>query len=88
MTKENRSMLQRLMDACNKMGSQLDYTATTNAKLVDRQRCHGKVSNAIYHILCDHPNNEDRDLDRKEAEDYIKEVEAIASKQYTDRNGH
>lgn len=74
------------MEACNKMGNELDYTATTTKKLVDRQKIHGKISKVLYGLMLDHPDNDSRDLDWKNMIEALEAVELVANKEYLSRN--
>ncbi len=82
-TGKERQILVRVEAACRKMGGQLDYTATTPKKLVDRQRAHMLVARAIFGALMQHPDNEEAESDWEDSEAAIVELEALVTKQYT-----
>ncbi len=71
------------MEACNKMGGQLDYTATSTRKLVDRQQIHGKISKVLYGLMLDHPDNDSLDLDWEDMIEALEAVELVANKEYS-----
>lgn len=87
MTKWQREMFRRLMRATNDLGGMLDYTATNQRKLIDRQKAHGAVSTAIYHIFGDYKENDYRKDDMKNAEKLIIELEELSKVEYGDRYG-
>lgn len=75
------------MQLCNELGSPLDGTATNNVKYIDRQKAHMLVSNAIYGILCDDPENEYQDEDVEGAKKCIDILTALSKRVYPDKNG-
>lgn len=87
MKAKHRKILIHLMNACNRLGGSLDYTATHESKLKDRQRAHMQVYKVLYAILADHPENESVHQDFEAAEKAIEELQALCLKDYPDRNG-
>ena len=62
--KSERRLLQRLMVACNAIGSVVDRTAVSEIRLFDATRAHMLVSNVLYGLLSLHPDNEYAEADR------------------------
>ena len=88
MTSKQRNMLNRLMDACHSLGNQLDATATSPMKYIERQAAHKLVHKVLYGVLTDMPENDYRDQDWEESEQYMQKLESLVKKQYNDRNGN
>lgn len=88
MTQNERKILQRLMVACNNLGGILDLTATCTLKLYDRQRGLSLVSNVLYGILAQHPDNEYNKEDIDNAIDSLNKLEKLVEKEYPDKNGY
>jgi hypothetical protein len=87
MIKKHREILSQLMSACNSLGGSLDRTATHESKLWDRQRAHMLVSNVLFGVLTDHPDNDCRFDDMRKAIDSLNELNSLVTKTYTDRIG-
>lgn len=88
MNKSERALLQRLMIVCNKLGSAVDRTAVSERKLYERQQAHMLVSNILYGILAQHPDNEYSEEDMNKAIKCMEQMECLADKEYPDRNGN
>lgn len=87
MTSTSRKLLNRLMAVCNSLGGNLDGTSTPEGKYRDRQQAHMKVWKVIYGVLCDSPENEQREGDLELAEAALRELEFLVNKKYTDKSG-
>ena len=85
--KSERRLLQRLMVACNAIGSVVDRTAVSEFRLFDATRAHMLVSNVLYGLLSSHPDNEYAEADMEKALDSLDRLEALVDKDYPDRNG-
>lgn len=75
MTKRQRNLLNNLLEVINSQKGYsfgLDEDSMTQAFRMARG--YREISNAIYHILCDDPNNEERDYDAEEAEESINKL--------------
>lgn len=88
MTKAHRRILSELQSICNSLGSTLDYTATHESKLKDRQRAHSLVADVLYGVLVDDPENDYREEDMQKAEKSLMELKQLQKKTYTDRQGY
>lgn len=88
MNKLERGLLQRLMIVCNKLGSYVDRTAVSEQKLYEYQQAHVLVSNILYGILAQNPDNEYAGEDMNKAKESLDQMEYLADKEYPDRNGH
>lgn len=88
MNKKHRVILADLQWICNSIGGKLDRTSTSEEKLWDRQKAHMLVSDVLYGVLCDYPNNEDRIDDLKSAEKALKQLKELVKKVYPDRIGN
>ncbi len=84
----HRKVLQELMDICAYLGNQLDYTATHDSKLKDRQQAHKYVYRILYSLLTDSPKNEYRHEDWENLEAALKALRELKHKNYPDRNGY
>lgn len=84
---KHRKILSQLSSICNALGSDLDYTATHESKLRDRQKAHMLVSHVLYGVLVDHPENEHAEDDMKTAIESLEKLKELTKKTYTDRNG-
>lgn len=80
-------MLQELMQITGDLGGSLDYTATHYNKLRDRQLALGKVAKVVYGVLLDHANNEEREDDKRFAEEKLEEIKNLLKIVYPDRSG-
>lgn len=87
MNQSERKLLQRLMVVCNKLGSAVDRTAVSEQKLYESQQAHMLVSNILYGILAQHPDNEYAEEDMDKAKKCLNQMEHLADKEYPDRNG-
>lgn len=76
------------MVVCNKLGCVMDLTAVSIYKLYDRQRGLELVSNVLYGLLMQHPDNEMADEDMKKALSSLERLEQLVDKEYTDKNGN
>ena len=88
MTKNERILLNRLMDVCNKLGGAVDRTAVSERKLFDHQQAHMQVSNVLYGMLTQHPDNEYSEEDMKKALINLEYLEELVNVEYPDRNGN
>ena len=87
MKNKERELLNRLMVACNNLGIAVDRTAVSEQLLYDRQPAHMAVSNVLYGLLAQHPDNDYADYDMEKARLNLETLEALVEKQYPDRNG-
>jgi hypothetical protein len=87
MNKRQRKMLARLQEVCNELGSTLDYSAVSKGKLIDRQKALMDVSKVLYGVLCDDPENDQREYDLEQAEAALKRIEKLPNISYPDING-
>lgn len=72
MTQRQRDLLSNLLgiiDSQKSFSFGFDRDSITQA--FKMARSYKEISNAIYHILCDHPNNEERDYDVEQAKESI-----------------
>lgn len=88
MNKRHRKILSDLALYCNHLGDSLDYTATHESKLRDRQQALMKVHHVLYGVLVDVSENECREEDMEKAEKCLNELLALTEKLYPDRNGN
>lgn len=88
MNKKHRKILAELQSVCNSLGSTLDYTATHVSKLKDRQRAHALVSDVLFGVLVDHPENDYKEDDMRKAEIALVELRKLERKTYTDSSGY
>lgn len=88
MNKSERMLLNRLMVVCNKLGGKVDRTAVSEQKLYEYQQAHMLVSNILYGILAQHPDNEYAEYDMDKAIKCLDQMEYLADKEYPDRNGN
>ena len=75
MTQRQRKLLNDLLDVIDSQKSfsfGLDEESMTQTFRMARG--YREISNTIYHILCDHPNNEERDYDAEQAEESINKL--------------
>lgn len=87
MKAEHRKILRELMSLCNDLGGSLDGTATNEAKYRDRQRALMKCCIILYAVLSDHPDNDNREDNFKDAWESIEHLKGLKDKVYPDRNG-
>lgn len=87
MKSKHRKILSELSSICNSLGADLDYTATHESKLRDRQKAHMLVSHVLYGVLVDSPENDYAEDDMKKALESLDELKKLTIKTYTDRNG-
>ncbi|MBO7211856.1 MAG: hypothetical protein J6V44_12735 [Methanobrevibacter sp.] len=75
MTQIQRDLLNNLLEVID---SQKNYSFGLDADSITQTfrmaKGYREISNAIYHILCADPNNEDRDYDAEQAEESINEL--------------
>ena len=88
MTQNERKILQKLMCICNKLGGKVDLTAVSTMKLYDRQQAHMLISNVLYGILAQHPDNEYNKEDIDKAIDSLNKLEKLVEKEYPDKNDY
>ena len=75
MTQRQRNLLNNLLEVIDSQKSfsfGLDGDSITQAFRMARG--YKEISNAIYYILCDHSNNEERDYDAEQAEESINKL--------------
>ncbi len=84
----HRRVLSELMDVCNQLGHELDYTATNINKLKDRQKAHALVSKVLFAVLADVPENDHRREDIERANEARNTLNILIHKQYPDKNGN
>jgi len=87
MNKKQREQLSKLMTICNDLGHTLDYTATNQKKLIERQQSIGLIGRFIFHFFGDHKNNDYREYDLEQAEILLEELDELTKKDYGDRYG-
>lgn len=85
---KHRLILSELQSICNSLGSLLDYTATHESKLKDRQRAYSLVSDVLFGVLVDHPDNEYKEEDMSKGMKALADLRVLVSKTYTDRHGY
>lgn len=88
MKKKHRELLSELSGICNELGGVLDYTATHESKLRDRQRAHMHVYHVLYGILTDHPDNDNAEDDMKQSLEHLEKLKALTKRLYPDRKGY
>ena len=88
MLKYHRKILAELQSLCNSLGATLDYTATHESKLKDRQKAHSLVSDVLFGVLVDHPDNDHRSEDLDKAYNALEKLKELTKKTYTDRQGY
>lgn len=75
MTQRQRSLLNNLLEVINgQKGFSFGFDEDSIIQAFRMARGYREISNAIYHILCDHPNNEERDYDAEQAEESINKL--------------
>lgn len=78
MTQRQRDLLNRLLEVINSQKSfsfGLDEESMTHA--FKMAKSYKLISKVLYHILCDNPNNEDRDYDVEQANEFISNLEKM-----------
>ena len=88
MKKKHREILSELCAVCNAIGATLDYTATHESKLKDRQQAHMFVHHVLFGVLVDHPENENAEIDMQKAIESLEELKILQGKTYPDRNNY
>lgn len=88
MKKKHREILSELCALCNTIGATLDYTATHENKLKDRQQAHMLVHHVLFGVLVDHPSNENAETDMQKAIESLDELKKLQVKTYPDRNNY
>jgi hypothetical protein len=88
MKKKHREILSELCAICNQMGANLDYTATHESKLKDRQQAHMLVHHVLFGVLVDNPENDQAEDDMKKAIESIEGLKRLQAKTYPDRNNY
>ena len=78
MTQRQRDLLNRLLEVIN---SQKDFSFGLDEESMTQAfkmaKSYKVISSILYHILCDHPNNEDRDYDVEQANEFICKLQKI-----------
>lgn len=75
MTVRQRNLLNNLLEVIDSQkGFSFGLDEESMTQAFRMARGYREISNAIYHILCDHPNNEERDYDAEQAEDSINKL--------------
>lgn len=75
MTQRQRSLLNNLLEVIDdQKGFSFGFDEDSITQAFRMARGYREISNAIYHILCDHPNNEERDYDAEQAEESINKL--------------
>ena len=78
MTQRQRDLLNRLLeviDTQKDFSFGLDEESMTQA--IKMAKSYKVISNVLYHILCDHPNNEDREYDVEQANEFIYKLQKM-----------
>jgi hypothetical protein len=88
MKKKHREILSELCAICNQLGVKLDYTATHESKLRDRQQAHMLAHHVLFGVLVDHPENDQAEDDMNKAIESLNELKALQAKTYPDRNNY
>jgi len=87
MKASHRKILAELCDICNVLGATLDGTATHQTKYSDRQFAHKYVYMVLYGVLCDSPENDQREYNLEQAHQAMEHLRDLTKKQYPDRKG-
>lgn len=78
MTQRQRDLLNRLLDVIN---SQKDFSFGLDEESMTQvfkiAKSYKVISRVLYHILCDNPNNEDRDYDVEQANEFIYKLQKM-----------
>lgn len=78
MTQRQRDLLNRLLDVIN---SQKDFSLGLDEESMTQvfkmAKSYKVISRVLYHILCDNPNNEDRDYDVEQANEFIYKLQKM-----------
>ena len=80
-------MLAKLCELANKLGSPLDYTATSYVKLRDYQKAWMYCYRVLYGALVDDPENDMLDENWADAETALKNIIELTKTVYPDRQG-
>ena len=78
MTQRQRDLLNRLLEVINTQKNfsfGLDEESMTQA--IKMAKSYKVISRVLYHILCDHPNNEDSDYDAEQANEFIYKLQKM-----------
>jgi hypothetical protein len=78
MTQRQRDLLNRLLEVINTQKDfsfRLDDESMTQA--IKMAKSYKVISKVLYHILCDHPNNEDREYDVEQANEFIYKLQKM-----------
>lgn len=78
MTQRQRDLLNRLLeviDTQKDFSFGLDEESMTQA--IKMAKSYKVISKVLYHILCDQPNNEDRDYDVEQANEFIYKLQKM-----------
>lgn len=86
-SKRQRQMLSKLCELTNKLGSPLDYTATSYLKLQAVQKSYMDTWKVLYGVLCDDPENDFREQDVKTAQEALDKIIELTKTVYPDRAG-
>jgi len=87
MKKAHRKLLCELCDCCNILGGSLDGTSTHESKYRDRQEANMLSYKILYAVLCDHPENDQRELDFENAKGALAKMKELIQKKYPDKKG-
>lgn len=87
-SKRQREILAELSELCNQLGVELDGTATSVRKYIDRQLSLMDVHTIIYGVLCDDPENEFREEDVARCYEALQSLRDTKAKIYPDKNGY
>lgn len=72
MTQRQRKLLNSLLEVIDSQKSfSFGFDEESMTQAFRMARGYREISNAIYHILCDDPNNEECDYDAEQAEESI-----------------
>ncbi len=78
MTQRQRDLLNRLLEVINTQKDfsfGLDEESMTQA--IKMAKSYKVISKVLYHILCDNPNNEDREYDVEQANEFIYKLQKM-----------
>ena len=75
MIERQRKLLNSLLEVIDSQKSfSFGLDEESLAQAIKMVRGYSEISNAIYHILCDDPDNEDQNYDAEEAEESINKL--------------
>jgi hypothetical protein len=87
MKAKHRKLLCELLEYTNKLGGDLDGTATHESKYKDRQKANMLTYKVLYAVLSDHPENDNSLHDFEVAREALNEMKALTTKNYPDKRG-